>query len=155
MTPLKHKMMKCMLHMHCSGMRLLKFPLSPHELWAFPRKTLRYHPVVVCALCVAQGKLRFPSTWKSRDCYPTLVPTFRRGRCWDPEFSILVTVSLSQPWQKVHRERIKSKSKWGGFLSAASGVRVWGGHGDLCPTVLPVCHGPFCTSLALHTWAMT
>lgn len=57
-APLKPKMMKYMLHMHYSGMWLLKFPLSPHELCAFLRKALRYHPVVVCGLCVAQGKLR-------------------------------------------------------------------------------------------------
>lgn len=31
-APLKHKMMKCMLHVHYSGMWLLKFPLSPHKL---------------------------------------------------------------------------------------------------------------------------
>lgn len=31
-APLKHKMMKYTLHMHYSGMWLLKFPLSPHEL---------------------------------------------------------------------------------------------------------------------------
>lgn len=43
----------------------------------------------------------------------------------------------------------------GGFLLADLGVRIWGGQGDLCPTLFPACLSPFCTHLALHTRAMT
>lgn len=52
-APLKHKMMRCMFHKQYSGMWLLKLPLGPHGLRAFPRKTHRHHLIVVYSLCVA------------------------------------------------------------------------------------------------------
>lgn len=149
---LKHKMMRCRFHEHYSGMWLLKLPLGPRGLWAFPRITHKHHPLVVPSFCVAYRKLRSPSTWKRRGCYPTKVPALRCGRHWDQELKCC-TDCESFPLLRETTERKDKESNKGGFGEWGCGT----GRGAI-PHSLPQLpagwHDPFSTSLALQRWAI-